>query len=74
MMKIGDLVEEVDPERPEEKFPMGIVIPFPAGFPESVGRSAADYENGDIVWVSWPQLGQENWCYIDELRLLNENR
>ena len=73
-MKIGDLVEEYDPCNPQEKFPLGIVIPFPSDFLQDQCYCADDYENGALVWVRWPELSDENWCYVDELRLLNENR
>ena len=73
--KIGDLVMEFDAEFPNKKFALGIVVPFPREFIESsVAPSPETYEEEGIVWVHWPLLGSSNWCYVDEMRLLSENR
>ena len=73
--KIGDLVMEFDPELPNKKFALGIVVPFPPEFIESsVAPSPESYEEEGIVWVHWPLLEASNWCYADEMRLLSENR
>ena len=73
-LKIGDLVcEEVEIGSPNHKFPLGIVVPFPRSFLESAPYVREAYEEGGVVWVHWPELGEANWCYVDEMRLLSEN-
>jgi len=73
-LKIGDLVSETDIDAPNQKFALGIVVPFPRSFLESAPWVRESYEEGGVVWVCWPELGESNWCYVDEMRLLNENR
>jgi hypothetical protein len=73
-MKIGDLVVEFDIDCPNQKFPLGIVVPFPPKFIESSPWLHKSYDDAGLVWVHWPELGESNWCYADEVRLLNENR
>ncbi len=73
-LKIGDLVTEFDIDYPKKKFPLGVVVPFPPSFLESAPWIGESYEEGGVVWVHWAELGESNWCYIDEMRLLNENR
>ena len=74
-LKIGDLVVETDIDAgPNQKFPLGIVVPFPRSFLESAPWVRESYEEGGVVWVHWPELGESNWCYMDEMRLLSENR
>ena len=73
-LKIGDLVTEFDIDYPNKKFPLGVVLPFPPAFLQTSLYHHENYEQGAIVWVCWPELGEANWCYIDEMRLLNENR
>ena len=72
-MQIGDLVEEYDPCNPQEKFPLGIVIPFPPNFRANHPHFGED-QLADIVWVNWASLGEENWSFVIELRLHSENR
>ena len=73
-LKIGDLVVENDIDRGlHGKFALGIVVPFPRSFLESAPYVREAYEEGGVVWVSWPELGEANWCYVDEMRLLSEN-
>ncbi len=74
-LKIGDLVVENDIDRGlHGKFALGIVVPFPRSFLESAPYVREAYEEGGVVWVHWPELGEANWCYVDEMRLLSENR
>ena len=74
-LKIGDLVVENDIDRGlHGKFALGIVVPFPRSFLESAPWVREAYEEGGVVWVHWPELDESNWCYIDEMRLLSENR
>ena len=74
-LKIGDLVVENDIDRGlHGKFALGIVVPFPRSFLESAPYVREAYEEGGVVWVHWPELDESNWCYIDEMRLLSENR
>ena len=74
-LKIGDLVVENDIDRGlHGKFALGIVVPFPRSFLESAPWVRESYEEGGVVWVRWPELGEANWCYVDEMRLLSENR
>ena len=73
-MKIGDLVSEFDPHIPNKNFGLGIVVPFPPSFLESAPWVRESYEEGGVVWVHWPELDESNWCYVDEMRLLSENR
>ena len=74
-LKIGDLVVENDIDRGlHGKFALGIVVPFPRSFLESAPYVREAYEEGGVVWVRWPELGEANWCYVDEMRLLSENR
>jgi hypothetical protein len=73
-LKIGDLVVENDIDRGlHGKFALGIVVPFPRSFLESAPYVREAYEEGGVVWVHWPELGEANWCYVDEMRLLSEN-
>jgi len=73
-LKIGDLVVENDIVRGlHGKFALGIVVPFPRSFLESAPYVREAYEEGGVVWVHWPELGEANWCYVDEMRLLSEN-
>ena len=73
-LKIGDLVVENDIDRGlHGKFALGIVVPFPRSFLESAPGVRESYEEGGVVWVRWPELGEANWCYVDEMRLLSEN-
>ena len=73
-LKIGDLVVENDIDRGlHGKFALGIVVPFPRSFLESAPWVRESYEEGGVVWVRWPELGEANWCYVDEMRLLSEN-
>ena len=72
-LKIGDLVAEFDIDYPNKKFPLGVVLPFPATFLQTNLYNHENYEQGAIVWVRWPELGEANWCYADEVRLLSEN-
>ena len=72
-LKIGDLVSEFDIHYPNKNFSLGIVVPFPRSFLESAPYVREAYEEGGVVWVSWPELGEANWCYVDEMRLLSEN-
>ena len=72
-LKIGDLVVENDIDRGlHGKFALGIVVPFPRSFLESAPWVRESYEEGGVVWVRWPELGEANWCYVDEMRLLSE--
>ena len=74
-LKIGDLVSEIDCCAPVQgKFALGIVVPFPRSFLESAPYVREAYEEGGVVWVHWPELDESNWCYVDEMRLLNETR
>ena len=73
-LKIGDLVSEFDIDCPKKKFALGIVVPFPRSFLESAPWVRESYEEGGVVWVHWPELEESNWCYVDEIRLLSENR
>ena len=74
-LKIGDLVSEIDCCAPVNgKFALGIVVPFPRSFLESAPYVRESYEEGGVVWVHWPELEESNWCYVDEMRLLSENR
>jgi len=74
-LKIGDLVVENDIDRGlHGKFALGIVVPFPRSFLESAPYVREAYEEGGVVWVHWPELDESNWCYVDEMRLLSENR
>ena len=74
-LKIGDLVVENDIDRGlHGKFALGIVVPFPRSFLESAPYVREAYEEGGVVWVRWPELGEANWCYVDEMRLLSENQ
>ena len=73
-LKIGDLVcEEVEIDSPHHKVALGIVVPFPRSFLDSAPWVRESYEEGGVVWVRWPELGEANWCYVDEMRLLSEN-
>ena len=72
-LKIGDLVSEFDSDYPKKKFALGIVVPFPRSFLESAPWVRESYEEGGVIWVRWIELGEANWCYIDEMRLLSEN-
>tara|TARA_R100001443_G_scaffold116712_1_gene138178 strand:+ start:2029 stop:2262 length:234 start_codon:yes stop_codon:yes gene_type:complete len=72
-LKIGDLVSEFDIDYPKKKFALGIVVPFPPSFLESAPWMRECREEGEVVWVRWPELGEANWCYVDEMRLLSEN-
>ena len=73
-LKIGDLVSENDIDRGlHGKFALGIVVPFPRSFLDSAPYVREAYEEGGVVWVHWPELGEANWCYVDEMRLLSEN-
>ena len=74
-LNIGDLVSEIDCCAPVNgKFALGIVVPFPRSFLESAPWVREEYEAGGVVWVHWPELDESNWCYIDEMRLISENR
>ena len=73
-LKIGDLVSEFDIDYPNKTFALGIVVPFPRSFLESAPWVREEYEAGGVVWVHWPELDESNWCYVDEMRLLSENR
>jgi len=72
-VKIGDLVVETDIDA-NQKFALGIVVPFPRSFLESAPWVRESYEEGGVVWVHWPELDESNWCYVDEMRLLSESR
>ena len=74
-LKIGDLVSEIDIDAPVNgKFALGIVVPFPRSFLESAPYVREEYEAGGVVWVHWTELDEYNWCYVDEMRLISENR